>query len=122
MFRCARYAIPLLLCVTLSLDAGEQKWIELSTSLDPWKGRTEGWIFADSVALDAKNPRKLSAQAGKAILVNGPGRAPDLLGGLQIGAVQRGRIVVVALHTGAFAGDRRHRHALAGIEIGTAEA
>ena len=77
MCRCAHYAFPLLLWITLSAQAGESKWIELSTSLDPWKGRTEGWVFADSVTLDAKNPRKLSAQAGKAILVNGPGRAPD---------------------------------------------
>ena len=53
MFRCVRYAVPLLLCITLSAQAGESKWIELSTTLDAWKGRTEGWIFADSVTLDA---------------------------------------------------------------------
>jgi len=72
MCRCARYAVLLLLCLTLFADAGEQKWTELSTSLDPWKGRTEGWIFADSVTLDAKEP----AQAERASRQGDPRQRP----------------------------------------------
>ena len=49
------------------------------------------------------------------------GRATHLLGRLEIGAMDRRRIVVVTLHRGAFARDRRHRNALARIEIGAAE-
>src|SRR6478672_3171195 len=41
------------------------------------------------------------------------GRASDLLRWIEVGAVERGGIVVVALHRGALAGDCRHRYALA---------
>src|SRR5262249_54606934 len=50
------------------------------------------------------------------------GRTSDLLGRIEVGAVERGGVVVIALHGGALAGDRRHRHALARTEIGAAEA
>jgi hypothetical protein len=58
--------------------ADEEKWTDL-TSLDVWKEPTAGWMLADRVEVDPKNPRKLTAAPGKGILVNGPkGRAPDL--------------------------------------------
>ena len=50
------------------------------------------------------------------------GGAPDFLRALQIGGVQHARIIVIALHAGAFAGDRGHRQAVARAEIGPAEA
>ena len=50
------------------------------------------------------------------------GAAADLFRRFEIGGVQRGGIIVVALHAGAFAGDRRHRDAVARAEIGAAEA
>src|SRR6201993_703082 len=49
------------------------------------------------------------------------GRASDLLRWIEVGAVERGGIVVVALHRGALAGDCRHRYALARAEVGTAK-
>src|SRR5262249_32154760 len=40
----------------------------------------DGWILADSVALDEKNPRLLTAKPGKGIIVNGKkGRERDLV-------------------------------------------
>src|SRR5258707_11406007 len=49
------------------------------------------------------------------------GGASDLLGWMEFGAVERGEIVVVALHRGALAGDCRHRYALARAEVGAAK-
>ena len=49
------------------------------------------------------------------------GGAADLLRRLQIGGVPHARIIVIALHAGAFAGDRGHRQAVAGAEIGAAK-
>src|SRR4030095_15168729 len=42
----------------------------------------------------------------------------DFLRGIEIGAVDRGGIVIIALHRGALTGDCAHRYALAGTEIG----
>ena len=50
------------------------------------------------------------------------GGAADFLRAFQIGGVPHARIIVIALHAGAFAGDRGHRQAVAGAEIGAAKA
>ena len=50
------------------------------------------------------------------------GAAADFVRAFQIARMAHAGIIVVALHAGAFAGDRRHRHAVAGAEIGAAEA
>jgi len=61
--------------------AGEPKWKELlGDNLDAWKQPVGNWIRADSVALDKTNAKKLVAQPGKGIWVNGPtGRTRDLV-------------------------------------------
>ena len=50
------------------------------------------------------------------------GVAPDFLRRVEIGRMQCRRIVVVALHTCAFAGDRGHRYAVTRAEIGAGKA
>jgi hypothetical protein len=70
-----------LLCVISPARAGDDGWTDLAIgkSFDVWKGKTDGWVFADSVAMDEKNPRQLTNKPGSGILVNGArGRAPDL--------------------------------------------
>src|ERR1035437_8383373 len=49
------------------------------------------------------------------------GGAADLLRRLQIGGVQHRGMIVVALHAGAFTGDRGHRQAVARAQIGAAK-
>jgi hypothetical protein len=45
-----------------------------------WKGPTGKWLRAGAVAVDPKNPRRLTATPGKSVLVNGPaGRERDLV-------------------------------------------
>lgn len=78
-----RQALVLLMAAffTTISSADEKPWMNL-TAGEPaqhWKGNFKGWSQADSVSLDAKNPRRLSFTPGSAIWVNGEkGRAPDL--------------------------------------------
>jgi hypothetical protein len=59
--------------------ADQDGWLDLSR-LDAWKTPHGEWFLADSVQMDPKNPRKLVAEPGKSILVNGPkGRSRDLV-------------------------------------------
>ncbi len=74
--------VVLILGLSASISAADEKpWINL-TAGEPaqhWKGNFKGWSRADSVSLDAKNPRRLSFTPGGAIWINGEkGRAPDL--------------------------------------------
>jgi hypothetical protein len=63
--------------------AGEGGWIDLSKdkdSLKAWDGLTAEWLTGGDAALDAKNPRLLTARPGTGVLVNGPkGRARNLV-------------------------------------------
>jgi hypothetical protein len=58
-------------------------WIDLigpKTDLAVWKDPGTAWQVAGAVGLDPKNPRRLRAEAGQGILVNGgKGRAHDLV-------------------------------------------
>jgi len=81
-------AVPVLTAMLLfsaapmSEGADDAGWIELSSgdkALDAWESPAE-WALADSVEMDAKNPRMLSYKPGVGIMVNGPkGRTRDLL-------------------------------------------
>jgi hypothetical protein len=75
--------VALLMSVVTSrpLAADNPGWIELSENgFDAWKEPRGDWFFADRVAMDAKNPKRLTAAPGKGILVNGPnGRTRNLL-------------------------------------------
>lgn len=61
----------------------EEGWIELLPPTDPlsaWRGKVTGWVQADSVSLNEKNPRRLTSKEGKGIAVNGlEGRASNLV-------------------------------------------
>jgi hypothetical protein len=63
--------------------AGDDGWIELSgpKSLDAWNQPTGDWALATTVAVDSKNPRRLTFVPGPAaILVNGPnGKTKDIV-------------------------------------------
>ncbi len=71
--------------------AEENGWTVLlgDKGLDAWKGPTTDWLEADSVALDAKNPRLLAAKPGHGIFVNGAtGRARDLVSKQNFGDIE----------------------------------
>jgi hypothetical protein len=71
--------IVLLAASSAATSADDKGWIDL-TDLDSWRKPFGNWLLADSVGVDADNPRLLSAKPGKTILVNGPkGRERDLL-------------------------------------------
>jgi hypothetical protein len=70
-----------LLLSTSLLVAEEKPWIELfkGDKLELFTGKQDDWTFAKSVALDEKNPKKLTFEPGSGVLVNSPkGRAADL--------------------------------------------
>jgi hypothetical protein len=74
----------LLLWLALAPNSGaaDGDWMVLSgaNGLKAFKGPTDEWLLAESVTLDPKNPRLLSAKPGGDILANGvKGRARDLV-------------------------------------------
>lgn len=79
-----RYLVAVLtVCLISSIAfAGEKSWLDLTggNPAEIWRNKNiDGWERAESVSLDAKNPRKLAFQASGSIWVNGEkGRAPDL--------------------------------------------
>ncbi len=83
---CALRTVPPLLALLTLLAlspvptrADPDGWLDLSR-LDAWKAPHGEWFLADSVKLDPKNPKRLSATPGKSILVNSPkGRTRDLV-------------------------------------------
>src|SRR5262245_46041431 len=76
-------ALPFLVLTAFPLSAADDApWTELvgEKAGDVWKGRLQGWLRADSVAIDEKNPKRLVTKPGKKIMVNGKsGREPDLI-------------------------------------------
>jgi hypothetical protein len=57
-------------------------WVALTGAKagDVWEGKPKGWVDAGDATLDEKNPRRLAAQPGNGVLVNGKsGRASDLV-------------------------------------------
>src|SRR4051794_11983754 len=91
--RTLRFGIAALFLLTGStslLEAGEPKWTNLlGDKLDAWRPPLGTWIHADSVELDKANPKRLVAQPGKGIWVNGPtGRTRDLLSKESFGDVE----------------------------------
>src|SRR5947209_3970262 len=73
-----------LLCLAAAAapcPAADTPWVQLldGDKLDAFKPVKPGWYFAESVALDEKNPRRLVGVKGSGSLVNGEkGNAPDL--------------------------------------------
>lgn len=68
--------------------AGGKDWIEL-TDLASWGKSTEGWLAVGRVAVDPAQPKRLTSEAGKGILVNGgKGRARDLLSKRMFGDIE----------------------------------
>jgi hypothetical protein len=63
--------------------ADDSGWIDLSSNakaLEGWQKVGSDWLIARSVEMDPKEPRKLAAQPGQGILVNGvKGRAANLI-------------------------------------------
>lgn len=80
--------LTLITVFSLAAPAADQDAIDLA-NLEAWRKPDTLWLLADSVCLDPDNPRRLSAKAGKAILVNGKkGRARDLLSKRAFGDVE----------------------------------
>jgi hypothetical protein len=88
-YRPLLFAVSLLPILSLTARTDEEKgWIEL-TDLESWRKPVGEWLSAESVGVDPKNPRRLSATPGKGILVNGrKGREPDLLSKQTFGDVE----------------------------------
>src|SRR5262249_35430223 len=63
--------------------AADADWTDLTgggKNLDAFKGKTDGWDFAESVRLSPDNPKRLAFTPGTGIFVNGEkGRARDLV-------------------------------------------
>jgi hypothetical protein len=73
-------ALAAFLAVSAPTWAEDKGWLSLSPDLGAWKEPTGEWLVTDKVELDAGNPKKLSARPGQGdILVNGAGRAHDLI-------------------------------------------
>ena len=75
-------AFAALLTLTVAIRAEDKPWIDLTASKDysVWKGKVADWAWAESVQIDEKNPKKLTAKPGNNILWNGEkGRAKDLV-------------------------------------------
>jgi hypothetical protein len=71
--------LPLLTLSLSTAHSEEKKWVDL-TNLDAWRKPDKVWMLGDDVGVNPDNPRRLTAQSGKAILVNGRnGQARDLL-------------------------------------------
>ncbi len=89
VYRHLLFAVLVLLSFSLSARPAEEKdWIEL-TDLESWRKPFGDWLLAESVGVDPENPRRLSATAGKGILVNGrKGRERDLLSKQTFGDVE----------------------------------
>src|SRR5262245_29828016 len=83
MPRLAAFAVLLLALPDRAVADEEPAWTDLigaKTKLDIFKGKTDGWIMAESVSVDAKNNKRLTAKPGKGVLVNGKnGRESDLI-------------------------------------------
>jgi hypothetical protein len=85
-------ALAVLLAVAAA-PAADPGWVTLvggtAADLAHFRGKTDGWQAASAVALDAKNPRRLSLTPGEGLLVNGTsGRAPDLVSKPTFGDVE----------------------------------
>ena len=80
--------LHLLLVSSLATIAANKDEIDLTT-LEAWQKLDNLWLLAGSVGTDPDNPKRLSAKAGKEILVNGKkGRARDLLSKQAFGDVE----------------------------------
>lgn len=70
-------------------DAKNDGWIVLSDDLKAWKDPTGDWFLANSVRIDPKNDRRLAAEPGKGLMVNGKsGRTQDIVTRQQWGDVE----------------------------------
>jgi hypothetical protein len=76
-----RLAALLVLAAAYPVAAADGPWTELFAGdrLAAFAGKTDGWVWAQAVALDPANPKKLKFEAGSGVLVNGEkGTARDL--------------------------------------------
>src|SRR5437868_404311 len=65
-----------------STFADDPDWIDLTNPKETtvWKGKFDGWTFAETVGLNDQNPKLLSFKGEGKVLVNGEkGRAKDLI-------------------------------------------
>ncbi|HZU36799.1 MAG TPA: DUF1080 domain-containing protein [Gemmataceae bacterium] len=71
------------LAAAATLASADDGWTDLSSGKDAlagWRKPTGAWFTASSVQMDPHNPRRLAAERGQGILVNGPhGNTHNLL-------------------------------------------
>jgi hypothetical protein len=76
-----RFAVLSIVLLPLVARGEDKPWVELLAGdrLDAFTVKTSTWAFAKSIALDGKNPRKLTFETGSGVLINGEkGTAADL--------------------------------------------
>jgi len=91
LLRSGRMAVLLLMLgAAVCLRADDERWIELSTdSLESWAPPTCEWLVAGGVAMDPQDPKRLTTQPGKGMLVNGPkGKTRNLVSKQKFGDLE----------------------------------
>jgi hypothetical protein len=78
------------LCLAASPGkAAEESWIVLSDDLASWQAPTGQWFIAGGAAMDSTNPRRLTTEPGRGVLVNGKeGVTDNLVSRRQFGDVE----------------------------------
>src|SRR5262245_35629247 len=76
-----RLAAVLLLLLPSIVVADEPGWVTLfgGKDLDAWRSPAKEWYVAGEVVLQPDNPRRLVGKPGEGALVNGKGRADNLV-------------------------------------------
>lgn len=77
-----RMVCPILLAFASVARAADGGWIDLSADAnarDGWRKISKDWTVAGGAALDAKNPKALTAEPGDGVLVNAPRGTADNL-------------------------------------------
>lgn len=73
----------------LAADDDGWKSLDAANDFEAWKKPVGEWVTAESVALDAENPKAMTFKPGKEILVNGPkGKSRDLVTRDEFGDVE----------------------------------
>ena len=86
--------VGLAFVITLSpgtASSGEEPWIDLigDHGLVAWRPPTGNWLVAGDARPDSKNPKRLLAEPGKGVLVNGPvGRTTNLVTNEKFGDIE----------------------------------
>ncbi len=84
-------SLAALVLAPATIPADEGGWVELSNTagFDAWRGSPTGWIVGGDAHLAPDNPKRLAADPGRGVIVNGPtGRETNLISKDEFGDVE----------------------------------